>query len=60
MGETGVRSFVLSARLAAENSVTLCGVRMGINGAEDQIVTEQVLFVVTPGTPIIVVVKAQK
>lgn len=28
-------------RSAAENSVTLCGVRMGIAGAEDQIVTEQ-------------------
>jgi hypothetical protein len=28
-------------RSAAENSVTLCGVRMGINGAEDQILTEQ-------------------
>ena len=28
-------------RSAAENSVTLCGVRMGITGAEDAIVTEQ-------------------
>ena len=28
-------------RAAAENSVTLCGVRMGIPGAEDQILAEQ-------------------
>lgn len=28
-------------RSAAENSVTLCGVRLGIDGAEEQILTEQ-------------------